>query len=277
MSSSKPVTPRNDRRQNSGRRHLHRSSGIQLPSMSPKVHHYPIDAENLPMDSPEIVEKFASLAESMETLDLHMHDLCHIHDHISNQFNESFASFLYGLSMTMWCVDFPGCPSREQWEALISKRERKERIEVLKKRLADAQKLNDRLKLRLSDEAKQKPQQLTSQQRPTHGPTRQIKQQPRSVNFNTHLSDSISTNSYTSGDFNTNRRVSRLPQPSRSNLPSSRFQAPSKSGPNLNQPPRYMRGLFDGNNTLNTSNYSRIKKPIHNRSVNNLQNRPPFR
>lgn len=72
MSSSKPVTPRNDRRQNSGRRHLHRSSGIQLPSMSPKVHHYPIDAENLPMDSPEIVEKFASLAESMETLDLHM-------------------------------------------------------------------------------------------------------------------------------------------------------------------------------------------------------------
>ena len=58
-------------------------------------------------------------------IDLHMHDLCHIHDHISNQFNESFASFLYGLSMTMWCVDFPGCPSREQWEAPISKRKEK--------------------------------------------------------------------------------------------------------------------------------------------------------
>ena len=72
--------------------------------------------------------KFASLAESMETLDLHMHDLCHIHDHISNQFNESFASFLYGLSMTMWCVDFPGCPSREQWEALISKRKEKKEL-----------------------------------------------------------------------------------------------------------------------------------------------------
>ncbi|CAX45216.1 conserved hypothetical protein [Candida dubliniensis CD36] len=277
MSSSKPATPRNDRKQNNGRRHSHRSSGIQLPSMSPKVHHYPIDAENLPMDSPEIVEKFASLAESMETLDLHMHDLRHIHDHISNQFNESFASFLYGLSMTMWCVDFPGCPSREQWEALISKRERKERIEVLKKRLEDAQKLNDRLKLRLSDEAKQKPQQLPSHERLARGPTKQVYQQTRSVNFNTHLPDSITTNSHTSGDFNSNSRVSRIPQPSRSIPPSSRFKASSKSGPNLNQPPRYMRGLFDGNNTLNTSNYSRIKKPTHSRSVNSLQNRPPFR
>lgn len=55
MTSSKPTTPRTDRR------HLHRSSGVHLPSLSPKVHHYPIDADNLPMDSTEIVEKITDI------------------------------------------------------------------------------------------------------------------------------------------------------------------------------------------------------------------------
>ncbi|KAK6894996.1 DASH complex subunit DAM1 [Candida tropicalis] len=287
MSSSKPSTPRTDRRQVHGnRRHSHRSSGIHLPSLSPKVHHYPIDADNLPMDSTEIVEKFNDIAQSMEILDNNMNDLCHIHDNLSNQFNESFASFLYGLSMTMWCVDFPGCPNRVEWENLMAKREQKQRIKNLKKRVEDAKILNNILKESLAEKTKQKPTpSVTTINKPRPMNTRVVKP-TRTVNFKP--SSNESTISSITNDrrpvatrIRQSQQASRIPQPGRINRQHQYQTAASGvGGPNLNQPPRYMRGLFDGSNTSNTSNYGRVVKPssqTKNKSTNSLANRPPFR
>lgn len=296
MTSSKPTTPRTDRR------HLHRSSGVHLPSLSPKVHHYPIDADNLPMDSTEIVEKFTDIVQSMETLDTNMRDLCHIHDNLSNQFNESFSSFLYGLSMTMWCVDFPGCPSRVEWENLVAKREQQERINNLKKRVEDAKTLNNRLKESLAEKTKQNQNQNQNQkqqqqnQRPNQRATpytatttnksrlinTKVVKPTRTVNFKPSLSESTISNITNDKRpvvtrIRQSQQVSKIPQPGRV---SRQQQYPRVAGgPNLNQPPRYMRGLYDNSNISNTANYGRItKQPQHRTKTNNsLAERPPFR
>ncbi|RCK63290.1 DASH complex subunit DAM1 [Candida viswanathii] len=289
MSSSKPTTPRRERRQTHGnRRHLHRSSGIHLPSLSPKVQHYPIDADNLPMDSAEITEKFSDIAKSLETLDSNMHDLNRIHDNLSNQFNESFASFLYGLSMTMWCVDFPGCPSRVEWENLMAKREQKERIKRLKKRVEDAETLNHRLKESLAEKLKlkPKPQPVAAAAAAAAAAVTnpRVMRPARNVSFKPSLNES-SISSITSDRRPMGTRIrqgeqaSRIPQPGRVSKPQLYLTSNSRTGPNLNQPPRYMRGLFDGSNISNTANYERVKKPTLTTAKTNdsLANRPPFR
>ncbi|RCK63820.1 DASH complex subunit DAM1 [Candida viswanathii] len=285
MSSSKPTTPRRDRRQTHGnRRHLHRSSGIHLPSLSPKVQHYPIDADNLPMDSAEITEKFSAIAQSLEALDSNMHDLNRIHDNLSNQFNESFASFLYGLSMTMWCVDFPGCPSRVEWENLMAKREQKERIKRLKKRVEDAETLNHRLKESLAEKLKLKlkPKPQPAVAAAVTNP--RVIRPARNVSFKPSLNEST-ISSITSDRrpvatrIRQSQQASRIPQPGRVSKPQQYLTSNSRTGPNLNQPPRYMRGLFDGSNISNTANYGRVKKPTLTTTNTNysLTNRPPFR
>lgn len=50
--------------------------------------------------------QFAELADSMADLEANFMHLQLMHESLS-RFNESFASFLYGLNMNAFCVDFP--------------------------------------------------------------------------------------------------------------------------------------------------------------------------
>ena len=49
---------------------------------------------------------FAELADSMADLEANFMHLQLMHESLS-RFNESFASFLYGMNMNAFCVDFP--------------------------------------------------------------------------------------------------------------------------------------------------------------------------
>ena len=48
---------------------------------------------------------FAELSDAVTTLEVNMADMQIMHDSLS-RFSESFASFLYGLNMNAFCVDF---------------------------------------------------------------------------------------------------------------------------------------------------------------------------
>ena len=49
---------------------------------------------------------FAELSDSMADLEANLMHLQLMHESLS-RFNESFASFLYGMNMNAFCVDFP--------------------------------------------------------------------------------------------------------------------------------------------------------------------------
>ena len=49
---------------------------------------------------------FAELSDSMADLEANFMQLQLMHESLS-RFSESFASFLYGLNMNAFCVDFP--------------------------------------------------------------------------------------------------------------------------------------------------------------------------
>ncbi|KAK6200320.1 DASH complex subunit Dam1-domain-containing protein [Scheffersomyces amazonensis] len=271
MSSSRPVTP-NSRRSsgnnnsNSGgshRRHSHRSSGIYLLTQSPKIH-YPIDPDHLPLESALNTEKFERLSDSLEELDANLTNLQSIHEAISGQFNESFASFLYGLSITMWCVDFPGCPTKESWAKLQSRRELNERIKGLEEKVKQSKSKNEDLKKKLREVSVS-----------SRAPIIPDKRSLFSSNHATHIVDEdespsfASTNSATAnaiamatafatGTATTttpSSRLSRIPQPvNRSNQEVTVSTTTSRRvGPNLNQPPRYLKGLFDSSNTRSSA------------------------
>ncbi|KAF2084556.1 hypothetical protein K490DRAFT_48915 [Saccharata proteae CBS 121410] len=53
--------------------------------------------------------QFAELSDSMADLEANMMHLQLMHESLS-RFSESFASFLYGLNMNAFCVDFPEAP-----------------------------------------------------------------------------------------------------------------------------------------------------------------------
>jgi DASH complex subunit DAM1 len=53
--------------------------------------------------------QFAELADSMADLEANFMHLQLMHESLA-RFSESFASFLYGLNMNAFCVDFPEVP-----------------------------------------------------------------------------------------------------------------------------------------------------------------------
>ncbi|KAG5421270.1 DAM1 [Candida metapsilosis] len=257
MSHSRPTTPIGDRRQ-TNRRHSRRSSGIPLPSQSP--HHYPVDPDNLPMDCPEIVNKFRDIADGFEDLDVNVRDLNHIHDAVSNHFNESFASFLYGLSITMWCVDLPKCPSQKAWQRLQMRKKKKEHIAELRRKIEDAEKLNVELKEKLAKETRPSSQ---SRSMGTRLPPRRLQTTNENINPRSNVIRKPNVPS---------TRVSRIPQPVRTHqIP----VASNSHGPNLDQPPRYMRGLF--NNSVDATPMRQYTAPQAKQRPQNLSQRPPFR
>ncbi|WEW60657.1 DASH complex subunit dam1 [Emydomyces testavorans] len=58
--------------------------------------------------------QFAELSDSMADLEANFMHLQLLHESLS-RFNESFASFLYGLNMNAFCVDFPEAPIQDSF------------------------------------------------------------------------------------------------------------------------------------------------------------------
>lgn len=287
-SSPRPTTP-NSQKKRSGRRQLHRSSGAyNILPQSPKIH-YPVDPDNLPLETPGNTEKFELLSDALEELDVNMTNLQLIHEAISDGFNESFASFLYGLSITMWCVDFPGCPSRDQWEKLKLVEGLDDRILELTEKIRLHREENERLKNRLAsnvDETTEEGENHSNgheNRKPQH--LHRVGKGPVKLPDN-EGDDTYMTNE---GSFVVNPSApsaTRIPQPVKT--APRRFAKPTPPqpdtsmhsnyrGPNLNQPPRYMRGLFDSTNRPTTTSNNRSKRAANPNRVQKTTNRPPFR
>ncbi|CAF9923919.1 MAG: DASH complex subunit dam1 [Alectoria fallacina] len=58
---------------------------------------------------------FAELSDSMADLEANFMHLQLMHESLS-RFNESFASFLYGMNMNAFCVDFPEAPIADSFK-----------------------------------------------------------------------------------------------------------------------------------------------------------------
>ncbi|CAI7645647.1 unnamed protein product [Penicillium bialowiezense] len=73
--------------------------------------------------------QFAELADSMADLEANFMHLQLMHESLT-RFSESFASFLYGLNMNAFCVDFPEAPIGDSFrKARQEEEEQKEREE----------------------------------------------------------------------------------------------------------------------------------------------------
>ncbi|KAM5475250.1 DASH complex subunit dam1 [Microsporum audouinii] len=70
--------------------------------------------------------QFAELADSMADLEENFAHLQLMHESLS-RFNESFASFLYGLNMNAFCVDFPETPIPESFTRFKQKEQAREK------------------------------------------------------------------------------------------------------------------------------------------------------
>lgn len=88
--SSRPTTPLRP----SSRTSLRESQGFAAGAGS----------SEFPLESLE--PAFAELSDSMADLEANFMHLQLMHESLS-RFNESFASFLYGMNMNAFCVDFP--------------------------------------------------------------------------------------------------------------------------------------------------------------------------
>ncbi|KAJ5779764.1 hypothetical protein N7457_007484 [Penicillium paradoxum] len=69
--------------------------------------------------------QFAELADSMADLEANFMHLQLMHESLT-RFSESFASFLYGLNMNAFCVDFPEAPIADSFRKSKQDEEEKE-------------------------------------------------------------------------------------------------------------------------------------------------------
>lgn len=112
--------------------------------------HYPMDSETLPLDTPLFVNKFSSVCDSLQELESYLTRLHQLHSSTTS-FNESFSAFLYGLSITMWCVDIPNYPSQKEWKEQHQSRKVNERIGALRAKISQAKIDNIALKSKLEE------------------------------------------------------------------------------------------------------------------------------
>ena len=78
---------------------------------------------------------FADLADSFADFQSNMQQICDLGDEVG-RFDESFASFLYGLNVNAFCVDFPEAPVAESYRRVAAlekgQAERKDRQEAMR-------------------------------------------------------------------------------------------------------------------------------------------------
>jgi DASH complex subunit DAM1 len=91
--SSRPTTPLRPASRSSLRDTIHTSGG-NAPSQTTQS---PLDV---------LEPGFAELSDSMADLEANFMHLQLMHESLA-RFSESFASFLYGMNMNAFCVDFP--------------------------------------------------------------------------------------------------------------------------------------------------------------------------
>ncbi|KAK4131493.1 hypothetical protein BT67DRAFT_444730 [Trichocladium antarcticum] len=82
-------------------------------------------AESFPLNTFE--PAFAELSDAMADLEANMMHFQLMHESLA-RFSESFASFLYGLNMNAFCVDFPEGPMAESFRRM-QVREEEVRVE----------------------------------------------------------------------------------------------------------------------------------------------------
>ncbi|GLA68669.1 DASH complex subunit dam1 [Aspergillus tubingensis] len=73
--------------------------------------------------------QFAELADSMADLEANFMHLQLMHESLT-RFSESFASFLYGLNMNAFCVDFPEAPIPESFRRAKQAEAQNARVEA---------------------------------------------------------------------------------------------------------------------------------------------------
>lgn len=78
------------------------------------------DTASFPLNTFE--PAFAELSDAMADLEANMMHFQLMHESLA-RFSESFASFLYGLNMNAFCVDFPEGPMPESFRRMKQKEE----------------------------------------------------------------------------------------------------------------------------------------------------------
>ncbi|KAF2263498.1 hypothetical protein CC78DRAFT_617563 [Lojkania enalia] len=96
----RPTTPLRPSSRSSLRNSAQRARGPYAPS-------------GLPLET--LQEEFAELSDAMADLEANFMQLQLMHESLA-RFSESFASFLYGLNMNAFCVDFPEAPIPESFK-----------------------------------------------------------------------------------------------------------------------------------------------------------------
>ncbi|EAQ83339.1 hypothetical protein CHGG_09743 [Chaetomium globosum CBS 148.51] len=81
------------------------------------------DAASFPLNTFE--PAFAELSDAVADLEANMMHFQLMHESLS-RFSESFASFLYGLNMNAFCVDFPEGPMTESFKRMKLKEEQEQ-------------------------------------------------------------------------------------------------------------------------------------------------------
>lgn len=264
------------------RRKLHRSSGIfNLLPQSPQVH-YPEDS--LPLESEENVERLEAMAEAVGQLETNMTNLADMHTAVNQRFNEPFAAFLYGLLMTMFCNNFPGCPTQAAFESIDKVQRAQDRVRDLQKQISAARATNKALQEEVAAKTlEHKTMALRNEAFARKTPVRRprVPLGASSVSANRQRKVQVAqddTFSTTDSFIETpagQPRKPPLPRAARGPVDSSNLRL-GGGGPNLNQPPRYMRGLFDKTNLANIRR-TETKRPRPAPKASRLALRPPFR
>lgn len=230
-----------------------RSSEAYLLPKSPKMVHYPHNGDRLPFEASDNMYRLEQLADGIDQLETTMGQLAMVHTLLNDHLNESIASLIHGLTISMWCVDYPGVPNKLQMTAMREHQKAVHETHELESQITVARKENQQLREKLQQLKQQKAgprgqrrpralgqsnrvppvvERLTRMPPPTRKPVL-IKQSSAPV----PATDSIKLR--TLKERNTPNNRSRIPKPS---LNKGRELG---SKPNLNQPPRYLKGLFD--------------------------------
>ncbi|GIK05863.1 DASH complex subunit dam1 [Aspergillus viridinutans] len=133
---------------------LSRSSSRPRPSSRPttplrpnsrssirEAHGYGTSISNAGYTQPAInalEPQFAELADSMADLEANFMHLQLMHESLT-RFSESFASFLYGLNMNAFCVDFPEAPIADSFRRAKQAEAQKEAEAEEVRRAVDAE------------------------------------------------------------------------------------------------------------------------------------------
>lgn len=278
--SNEPSTPPRDTR----RRRLNRSSNVfNAFSQTPRPHY---SRDELPLLSTHNLARLQNIADGVQKLQGNMDGLSRIHEALNNRFNEPFAGFLYGLLLNMFCSNYPACPSREQYESKKQSHNVLSLIVSLEERILLAKSRRDKLQEQVS----LKTQELRILQTKRTTPARKAVPGPRIRPLYTHPKVPQQSKKVTvarDDTFSTMDLFIEAPLSTYGRQGRAQDAIKGKT-PNLNQAPRYMRGLFESKSVNQARNRMtkqelKLARPetaaakAERARRDRLATRPPFR